>query len=219
MKDFEHEELLNNVILKYEWQLIKIALSYVKDIYAAEDIVQQVWIKYYVRLMERGANSEQSTYAWLYRVTVNQSLDFLRRYYNRNVTCMDKIEILAHVQRDSIRYYEEDELGVWDREDIYQWIHSLPLKYSEAMISVVSFKPSAFKASELVVYPINNFKADKHMYTQILKIAPLSPIFKSLYLCSMFFPPRLLLYYPNKASSCGSIATFLRFSIKLILCK
>ncbi|CAH0322822.1 MULTISPECIES: hypothetical protein [Priestia] len=45
MKDFEHEELLNNVILKYDGQLIKIALLYVKDIYAAEDIVQQVWIK------------------------------------------------------------------------------------------------------------------------------------------------------------------------------
>ncbi|MCA1052892.1 sigma-70 family RNA polymerase sigma factor [Priestia aryabhattai] len=134
MKDFEHEELLNNVILEYEGQLIKIALSYVKDIYAAEDIVQQVWIKYYVRLMERGANSEQSTYAWLYRVTVNQSLDFLRRYYNRNVMCMDKIEILAHVQLDSLRYYEEDELGVWDKEEIYQWVHSLPLKYSKVIM-------------------------------------------------------------------------------------
>ena len=169
MKDFEHEELLNNVILKYDWQLIKISLSYVKDIYAAEDIVQQVWIKYYVRLMERGANSEQSTYAWLYRVTVNQSLDFLRRYYNRNVTCMDKIEILAHVQRDSIRYYEEDELGVWDREDIYQWIHSLPLKYSKVIMYFYFDDLSYNEIATRLHIPLSTVKSRIHQAKRLMR--------------------------------------------------
>ena len=99
MKGFEHEILLNNLVQQYQEQLIQIALSHVKDLYTAEDIVQQVWVKYYFRIQERGINSERSTYAWLYRVTVNQSIDFLRRFHSKNVKCMDSIEITDHLKK------------------------------------------------------------------------------------------------------------------------
>ena len=134
MKVFEHEALLNNLVQQYQAQLIQIALSYVKDLYTAEDIVQQVWIKYYFRIQERGTNSERSTYAWLYRVTVNQSIDFLRRFYSKNVKCVDSVEIMDHLQKDNLHSLEEGMLDKWRKEEICQKINALPNKYLRVIV-------------------------------------------------------------------------------------
>lgn len=134
MKDFEHEVLLNNLVQQHQGQLIKIALSYVKDFYTAEDIVQQVWLKYYFRIQERGINSERSTYAWLYRVTVNQSIDFLRRFHSKNVKCVDSIVIMDYLQKDNLSSLEERILDKWGSEEIYQKINSLPNKYLRVIV-------------------------------------------------------------------------------------
>ena len=134
MKVFENEALLNDLVQQYQGQLIQIALSYVKDLYTAEDIVQQVWVKYYFRLQEKGINSERSTYAWLYRVTVNQSIDFLRRFHSKNVKCIDSVEIMDHLQKDNSRSLEEGMLDRWEKEEIYQKINSLPNKYFRVIV-------------------------------------------------------------------------------------
>ena len=134
MKDFEHETLLSNLVQQYQTQLIQIAFSYVKDLYTAEDIVQQVWVKYYFRIQERGINSERSTYAWLYRVTVNQSIDFLRRFHSKNVKCVDSVEIMDYLQKDNLRSLEEGMLDKWGKEETYQKIKALPNKYLRVIV-------------------------------------------------------------------------------------
>ncbi|RDZ05488.1 hypothetical protein C3744_29570 [Priestia megaterium] len=54
MVDFEYEVILNDLVEQYHTQLLHIASTYVKDIHMAEDIVQQVWIKYYQLLQVEG---------------------------------------------------------------------------------------------------------------------------------------------------------------------
>src|SRR5690348_2829354 len=107
MNDFEYEIILKDLMEQYQTQLLYIASKYVKDIHMAEDITQQVWIKYYQLLEVEGKDSKNSAYAWLYRVTVNQSIDFLRRVKNKPVISSNYMEMAQYVQSDSIIVMEQ----------------------------------------------------------------------------------------------------------------
>jgi len=53
------------------------ALSYVKSVDDAEDVVQNVWVKVFHNLSKFRADAKFST--WLYRITVNESISHLRK--------------------------------------------------------------------------------------------------------------------------------------------
>ena len=57
--------------------LIRLSFRFVKQRQAAEDIAQEVFIKVYEKKVKIDTRSKFST--WLYRVTVNASLDWVRR--------------------------------------------------------------------------------------------------------------------------------------------
>jgi RNA polymerase sigma-70 factor (ECF subfamily) len=61
----------------YRSRVINLSCRYVKSREAAEDIAQEVFLKVYDRKVKVDAAARFTT--WLYRVTVNASLDFLRR--------------------------------------------------------------------------------------------------------------------------------------------
>jgi len=61
----EHKDLVYNL-----------ALSYVQNIEDAEEITQDVFVKVYENLSSFNGKSKIST--WLYRITINKSLDFLK---------------------------------------------------------------------------------------------------------------------------------------------
>lgn len=67
----------NELFSKYKTVLINLAFRYVRGKEAAEDIAQEVLIKVYEKKAKRDPHSKFST--WLYRVTVNASLDLIRK--------------------------------------------------------------------------------------------------------------------------------------------
>jgi RNA polymerase sigma-70 factor (ECF subfamily) len=67
----------NELVKRYQEKIYWIARRIVADHDAADDIAQEVFIKAYSALKDfRG---ESAVYTWLYRVTVNLSLNFVRR--------------------------------------------------------------------------------------------------------------------------------------------
>lgn len=70
-------EAFEQLVRKYERPVLSTIYRYVGDRVAAEDIAQEVFLKVWRRAKSFGGRSSFST--WLYRVVVNQCLNFRRK--------------------------------------------------------------------------------------------------------------------------------------------
>lgn len=76
LKKAEHQ-VIEELDRKYKKKLIRLSLRIIKDESLAEDIVQEVFIKFSKKLENLELTS--SFYTYLYRMTVNRSIDEYRR--------------------------------------------------------------------------------------------------------------------------------------------
>lgn len=103
----------------YADMLYRLALAYMKSREDAEDIVQEVFIKYFCGF--HLPMSEEQKKAWFIRVTINQCHDALRK---RSYRLHDSLEDVAEVAGTENR--ENDEL--------LDTLQSLPDKYKDVII-------------------------------------------------------------------------------------
>ena len=72
-----NESAFNELVLRYQEKIYWLARKFCNDHDSADEIVQEVFCKVYESLKDfRG---ESGFYTWLYRITVNASLNALRR--------------------------------------------------------------------------------------------------------------------------------------------
>ena len=67
----------NSVYNEYHLLVYNVALNYAQNIEDAEEITQDVFLKVHESLSDFKENSSIKT--WLYRITINQSLDFIKK--------------------------------------------------------------------------------------------------------------------------------------------
>jgi RNA polymerase sigma factor (sigma-70 family) len=67
----------NSVYNEYQLLVYNVALNYAQNIEDAEEITQDVFLKVHESLSGFKENSSIKT--WLYRITINQSLDFIKK--------------------------------------------------------------------------------------------------------------------------------------------
>ena len=79
---------LKELMFQYTEYLIRLAYYYVKDLQAAEDIVQEVFIKFY----DSQSNYEErgEVKAYLTKMTINKSKDYLKSWTYRKVKLQNK---------------------------------------------------------------------------------------------------------------------------------
>jgi RNA polymerase sigma-70 factor (ECF subfamily) len=70
-------EAFSRLVEKYQAIVYNVALRMVRDAGDAEDIAQAAFVKAYEKL--RTYNERFRFYSWLYRITVNEALNFLER--------------------------------------------------------------------------------------------------------------------------------------------
>ena len=157
MKDTEKNKLFTELVAQYSeklyWTIRRIVLNH-DD---ANDVMQNVFVKAWNNLDQFEERSKPST--WLYRIAINESLDFLRRkrdfvaydsdeYFDGDATqaaLQEAIAKLPDVQRVvfNLRYYEE-------------------MKYSE-MSSLLNTSEGSLKASyHIAVKKIYNHLLSKN---------------------------------------------------------
>ncbi|MBL8025530.1 MAG: RNA polymerase sigma factor [Fibrobacteres bacterium] len=68
---------LNELFIKYRASVYRICLRYTRDKDAAEDLSQNIFIKVMENLKQFEGKSDPFT--WIYRITVNECLHYLRR--------------------------------------------------------------------------------------------------------------------------------------------
>jgi len=77
------ESAFRSFVDSYQEMVINVSNRFVHNKEDALDIAQEVFIKVYISISAFKANSKLST--WIYRITVNQSLNFIRDKKRKNI--------------------------------------------------------------------------------------------------------------------------------------
>lgn len=105
---------LTEVVNKYGNMVYRLAISYLKNTHDAQDIVQEVFIKYYNN--EGKIQSEEHLKSWLLRVTINLCKNKLMLFWHKNVCSIDEIKEQAYSDN-----YEDN--------TVLEAVLALPVKY------------------------------------------------------------------------------------------
>ena len=117
MRDFR------TIMEEHSEHLIQLAFFYTKSYHAAEDIVQEVFIKFHNSdYEERGELA-----AFLRRLTVNRSKDYVKSWSYRKLQLVDAWSGLTKKQRDNVIDFEE-------RSEIGAAVLNLPIHYREVIL-------------------------------------------------------------------------------------
>ena len=138
LKSYYHEEevdldqdrgaVVEQLMNLYVEKVYLLAYSFVKDRGLAEDISQEVFFKCYKHLEH--FKRESSLKTWIYRITVNTSMDFLRKNGSKPL-------FFENGFLDNFRKSESTEsafLRADQNEQLLQTVLSLPIKYREVIL-------------------------------------------------------------------------------------
>ncbi|MFY7972614.1 MAG: RNA polymerase sigma factor [Flavobacteriales bacterium] len=118
-----------NLYKTYVKLVYNTALHYVRNIEDAEEVTQNVFLKIDQHLSQFRKESNIKT--WIYRITVNESLDFLKAKKRRKrwalFTTIDEKEIST--EHPGMDYEYKEEL-----EQLLKWIDELPEPQRSAII-------------------------------------------------------------------------------------
>ncbi|MFA6736958.1 MAG: RNA polymerase sigma factor [Saccharofermentanales bacterium] len=114
---------------RYQLQVFRTVMGFLHTKEDAEDVTQEVFIRIYQSLNTFQGGSEFST--WLYRITINMSLNFLRS--NRKKRMLQSLEALFTLRSEEKNPLEELESAERDRR-IRKAIDSLPERQRMAFI-------------------------------------------------------------------------------------
>ena len=149
----EKRKLFESIVPQYSeklyWAIRRIVLCH-DD---ADDVLQNVFIKVWNGIDDFQNRSKLST--WLYRIAVNESLDFLRR--KRNVASLDTSDNLSVADRlEADQYFDGDRVQALLQEaiaslpDVQRVVFNLryydEMKYSE-ISQLLDTSEGALKAS------------------------------------------------------------------------
>lgn len=81
------DDYISELVNKYSDMVLRLALTYLKNIYDAQDVCQNVFIK----ILKRNNTFVDSEHekAWIIRVTINESKDFMRSPWKKRFCNMD----------------------------------------------------------------------------------------------------------------------------------
>ena len=115
------ESGIDRVLACYSDMIYKIALARVKNRDDAEDILQDVLVRYMVN--QKPFESEEHEKAWLIRVTINCCNRQVTTSWAKRVTTMEDLSTLTDGALGGIETKAENE--------VYQAVLNLPVKYRD----------------------------------------------------------------------------------------
>jgi len=118
-----------NLMEKYQLQVFRTVMGFVHTKEDAEEVTQDIFLRVYQSLSSFQHDAEFST--WLYRITVNTSLNALRS--NRKNRLLQSLEAIFSLHSEEKTALEELEYAERDRR-IRRAIDSLPEKQRMAFI-------------------------------------------------------------------------------------
>lgn len=134
-----NDQKSNELYMECKKKVHRVALSYVKDNYIAEDLSHEILVKCYLNY--KTFNGERSFYSWMYRIANNHCIDFLRKGYRHRVVLHENMELLNDEDACTPEF---EVLNSFDTEELRNKIRQLPSKYEE-VITLYYFKDQSLK--------------------------------------------------------------------------
>ncbi|WP_449538007.1 RNA polymerase sigma factor [Ferdinandcohnia sp. Marseille-Q9671] len=122
------EKELEQIISKFEGELRFVAFRYVRDWMTVDDIMQEVYVKIFLKWNSFKDNTKIKS--WLYRITCNQCIDYLRSRVVRPTVLTENLEDLQYTSKESV---ESEMIESFERERLYQHIDALPTDYKQTL--------------------------------------------------------------------------------------
>jgi len=152
---------LEEIMQQHTERLIRLAFYYVKDLQSAEDIVQDVFIKFYDNQQNYEERGELRAY--LSRLVVNKSKDYLRSWTYRKIQVQQKVFAKqAIMKRDMLVQQDEQTL-------VENAILALPLKQREVLIYFYFEEMPVIEIAELLSIPESTVKTRLRRGRELLK--------------------------------------------------
>lgn len=132
----------------YSKMVYNLALSYVQNVEDAEEIVQDVFLKVHDRQDEFRGDSAVKT--WIYRITVNTSLDYLKKQKAAKRSFLQRFsgkqaEEPAHFNHPGVQLEEEEAY-----RKLFGVINELPVQQKTALILLKIEGMSQAEAAEVM---------------------------------------------------------------------
>jgi RNA polymerase sigma-70 factor, ECF subfamily len=153
------EEIMESLITNHGDSLRIFAYRFVRDWLIVDDIMQEVYIKVFLKLNTLMDNS--SIKSWIFSITANQCRDYLRLKYVRTTILTDTDTF----ERLPIQNFEVVENEIIDKEDnllLQRAIESLPTHYREPLVLRYFYHFSYKQISMLLKISIQNIKTRIH---------------------------------------------------------
>ncbi|XXM70663.1 sigma-70 family RNA polymerase sigma factor [Lysinibacillus sphaericus] len=125
--ELNRDGLLEAAMDRYGRAVLYMAYSYVKDHGLAEDIAQEVYVKFYNKM--DSFRGESSLKTFLMRITINQCKDHLKRWDTRKILFTNKLsEVLQERGNPESKTIHGEE-----RSELHSKLLKLPVKYREVI--------------------------------------------------------------------------------------
>ncbi|WP_235849095.1 MULTISPECIES: sigma-70 family RNA polymerase sigma factor [Bacillaceae] len=169
--DFKFEDkgadhVLEELIDAYYKPLMNLAFTYVKDWSTAEDIVQEVMIKVFRQI--DSFEGKASIKTWIYRITMNQCKDYLRKTYVKRVFITGMMEKFSPPSKEDTP--EATFVKGSRNKEMAEAVLELPTKYSEAIILYYYEELSMVEMSEVLNLNVSTIKSRLQRGRKKLKV-------------------------------------------------
>lgn len=165
MEKQERDRLLLTAMDSFGDYLLRLAFAIVKDEKKAEDIVQEVFIRYYLNLEKFEGRSSVKTY--LYRIAVNECHNYFKSWAYRK---MEISNLFGHLLINK-NTPEDDVLQKESDSDFIKMIEALPLKYREVIWLHYYSELSVVEIANVLDCPVNTVKTRLARGRKLTRIA------------------------------------------------
>ncbi|MFC5601729.1 sigma-70 family RNA polymerase sigma factor [Sporosarcina koreensis] len=165
MEKQERDRLLLTAMDSYGDYLMRLTYAIVKDEKKAEDIVQEVFIRYYLNLEKFEGRSSVRTY--LYRIAVNECHNYFKSWTYRKIEISNLFGHLL-INKDTP---EKEILQNESDSDLMKMIERLPLKYREVIWLHYYSELSIVEISNVLDCPVNTVKTRLARGRKLTRIA------------------------------------------------
>lgn len=154
------EQKFQQVMQEHTNYLLRLAYLYVKDWPAAEDIVQDVFLKFYQKFEQFEERSSLKTY--LAKMTINKCKDYLKSWRYRKQILTNSFSNQTKKGRN--QFIEHDE-----KLELADAVLELPLKYREVIIYYYFEELSVLEVAQILWISDNTVKTRLRKARALLK--------------------------------------------------
>ncbi len=146
-----NRKAFSELVKRHQKGLLRMSLRFLKDMDAAEDVVQESFIKAYEKL--NSFEGRSSFKSWLYQITVNTARNKIREY-RHETTDIEFVQL-------SVGAIAESNLVHTAVKDLIQYeVDKLPLKQKTALVLRVYEDLSFKEIAEIMECPYDTAKAN-----------------------------------------------------------